>query len=268
MWNVEVANLTVDCNYTGLGVRTPYLGLQGVMLHGERARISDVEVVNAVGMRKLPDGSYQECFPITAGSMVGDVGNVLIENCEVADNRGDDKSYISAVTLMADPIAGAHVSGKVRNSTVKCGGRLTEFGLNMAQTVDCTFEGNTVLNAGRCLSNDSADNVGLIIRNNRFTVAQVGCFMMSSRRGVIEHNAIDLLRPGTAGLVFCSEGGQQCEDFLVQGNTIRNLCPPEIREKMFGIVFGWNGSPGPKNVRLVFNDIDPSLENIFERRVT
>lgn len=255
---IELHDFTVDCNYSVLASRRPNLGLAGVAIYGEGARVRNVRVINGAGLRVDQAGVVQENFLITAGGIGRNVEGVQIDGCEVEKIAG---GYVSAIHLAnASP---AHwTSGLVRDCRVSMqAGNASQFGLNLLNAQHATFENNFVQDAARCFGNDSGDNRWLAIRNNTFLPDSCGAFVLSSRDSVFENNLIVLRKAGLVGVVAFSDPalGGEIANWLFRNNVIR--APGGVEG--YGFHTQWTGGPSPSGLTFEQNFVDSHLLNVY-----
>ncbi len=261
--NVEISNLTIDCNYWELQTNRPNLGLSGIRLYGNNIKVKNVEVKNFSSNRLMGDGvSFEENFIITTGSIASKSYGHLIEGCYVWLPAAVD-GYYSAISLM-NP-SGGYVSGRVLNNVILADSRKQRFGLNLAFTKNCVYEGNEVYGCERCFSNDSGTNENIIIRNNIFEPSWVGLFALSSKDCIFESNIINLYSDGQAAIVIYQDYNTQCSGWLVRGNIIKNK---NKKDKNFSFHTNWNGKQASDNLVIKDNVLDLKLLNKIDKTKT
>lgn len=258
--NVEVTDLTVDCNYGELSKGQPALELVGVMLYGNDGAVRRVRVVGAAGKR-VDQGHELESFALTIRKLGGKGRGAVIEDCEVSKFGG---GYVNGIALMA--LDGGTIRGSVRRNTIIFDQvNPTQFGINFQWCEDSDFSDNKVYGGERGIGNDTGDNSNIQFKDNYFQPDRVAAFIAKSSACIFSGNVIDLMRDGSAGLAFFNEPtiGGKVENWIVRGNVIRNRSQSK---HSCGIHTNWAGAPGPTRLLVTDNLIDSTLANVLDSR--
>jgi len=149
--NLEISDLTCDCNYTS-GANT----YSGVEVDGTRTAVRRVKVINAAHY-----GGSSEAWGIGLNgySVANSAGNI-IEECEVSQSAGG--------ALTALDISGA--SGVIRNNRVILSLDVNDaqIGINGSSTHDVLVEGNYIDGAGAGYYSDTGGQTNVIVAHNTF----------------------------------------------------------------------------------------------------
>jgi len=178
--NMEVSDLTADCNYTS-GSATYH----GVSLAGTRNAVRRVKVINT---HYSVAGGNSEAWGISVSggfnTLFNSDGNI-IEECEVSSHQG---GAISAIAMNGNSGPTYWVSGIIRNnrvflpagSNVCCG----YFGINGAYTYNWLIEGNYVEGGSHGLYGDTGGYTNIVVAHNTFK----NCFYGVGLQGTIRQN--------------------------------------------------------------------------------
>lgn len=213
--NIEVADLTCDCNYTS----GPYT-YSGVEIDGTGTVIRRVKVVNQACFGPLNNG---EAWGISANGydVANSVGNI-IEDCEVSHFAGGG---ISALTISA-------ASGVIRDNhvflAVSPGGSPvtggSNEGINGSDVGSLLIEGNYIEGADSGVYGDTQGCTNVIITHNHFVNCEQGItYYGSQRRNItIAFNDITLAPNGIAAFNLWNGSNPDVSitNVVITGNTI------------------------------------------------
>ncbi len=220
--NIEVSDMTLDCNYTS-GSYT----YAGVALFGSRHAIRRVRVVNAVGLSG--SAPNPECFPISINATPGynSEGNV-IEECEVSQFKG---GLYSAIALDGSSYGGTTnwISGTMSRNTILMNAGFGQ-AINGAWMVNSVISDNYVSLFGSTTGfyGDTGHYTNVVVANNTFRGCLYGVLMQtasglsSNYRENISfiYNNFDVTN--AAGTAFSLGGsGSVFRNITIKGNNIR-----------------------------------------------
>lgn len=213
--NIEVADLTCDCNYTS-GSYT----YSGVEIDGTGTVVRRVKVINQAC---FGPGSNGEAWGISINgyNLTNSVGN-LIEGCEVSHFAGGG---ISALTMSA-------CSGVIRDNHVLLalapgappvtGG--SNQGINGSDDANVLIEGNYVAGADSGVYGDTQGCTNIIITHNHFVNCEQGItYYGSQRRNItIAFNDITLSSNGLVAFNLWNGSNPDVSitNVIITGNTI------------------------------------------------
>jgi len=175
--NMEVSDLTLDCNYTPPNPVTYH----GVALYGTRNAVRRVKVINAAHF-----GGNTESFAIDLSSgfaqQINSDGNI-IEECEVSQYRG---GALSAYAMNGDSGPNYWISGIIRNNRVFLAGTncCTQVGIGGAYTYNFLVEGNYVDGAAMGFYADTGGFTNTTVAHNTFK----NCFYGVALQGTTRQN--------------------------------------------------------------------------------
>lgn len=196
--DIEISDLTIDCNYAGLRTDARHnLSLRGVMAFGSNIRLRNVRVINSAGLRWMGyPPNKEETFVLHLGAQNRDAYGLEISGCVVEDVAPG--SYVSAISLLAAP-GWWVVNGVVRDCIVRGSNHLAEqavtdlFGLNLQRTHGAQYLRNRVW-ASRCFSNDTFENLNLLVAHNYFEPTVIAGMIYASKQAVFDSNTVHLTR--------------------------------------------------------------------------
>ena len=163
--NIEVSDLTVDCNYS---LANPNFA-SAVALAGTRHVIRSVRAINAYGVYPI-----SEAFILSIAAGQGDGQGNLIENCEVSSFKG---SYCTAISFAGGvPFNDNLIGGIIRGNKVYDLHSSNRFSLCFAYGGGggrgVIFENNTSVRCDVPVNIDTGRSYNVVFRGNQFLV---GC---------------------------------------------------------------------------------------------
>ena len=213
--NIEVADLTCDCNYTS-GSYT----YSGVEIDGTGTVVRRVKVIDQACFGPVGNG---EAWGISVNgyTLANSVGNI-IEDCEVSHFAGGG---ISALAMSA-------CSGVIRDNHVLLalvpggppvpGG--SNQGINGSSCANVLIEGNYISGADAGVYGDTQGCTNIIIAHNNFVNCEDGIvYYGSQRRNItIADNNIALASNGVAAFNFWNGSNPEVSitNVIITGNTI------------------------------------------------
>jgi hypothetical protein len=252
--NVEISDLTADCNYVSGNYHH-----EGIGLSGTQNAIRRVKVINL--------GGTGEAFGIVlANFFLPDSEGNIIEECEVSHYAGGDGS--SAICLngggcLSD--CGPGISGIIRNNRVFLplnDGQHPTFAFNGSSMHDSLIEGNYVNGADDAFYGDTSGSTNIIIAQNVFMNVGHGISINGTTRNhiTIEFNTISLTNPPGYNWIYAfgtwTSTGSIFTNITIIGNNV-----------------SWNsngtGTASALNfynatgILCVYNKIDARLGNYF-----
>jgi hypothetical protein len=249
--NIEVCDLTCDCNYTS-GTSETY---HGVVLCGTQNAIRRVKVIHQASF-----GGHPEAFGIElANCYLPDSTGNIIEECEVSQYKGAETGgTISAITICQG-------SGIMRNNRVylspSSGGAF-----NNSWTHDLLIEGNYVDGASCGVYGDTGGSTNMIIVHNTFKNCGLGVNFQNNttdpsgfvRQNItIAFNNIILADGNSFGILLNNSGPPGCDtNFMIIGNTF------SLKDQGTGTAYAFN-IQNVSGLVCANNRIDASMTNYF-----
>jgi Right handed beta helix region len=213
--NIEVADLTCDCNYTS----GPYTYC-GVEIEGTGAVVRRVKVINQACFGPVSDGETWG-ISVYGYRQANCVGNI-IEDCEVSHFAGGP---ISALSMSG-------CSGVIRDNHVLLaltpgGPPVTggaDQGINGSEATSVLIEGNYVNGADSGVYGDTSGCTNIIIAHNQLINCEQGItYYGSQRRNItIAYNVIDISSNGLAAFNLWNGSNPDVSitNVIITGNTI------------------------------------------------
>jgi hypothetical protein len=250
--NVEVSDLTADCNATG---SEPY-AIAGVHTGGNHETVRRVKVINPSGS----GATGSECFAIFINDLSANKANKaysgnLVTECEVAQVKGD---YVCGVALLSQ--------GVVEKCRVELPPYTGTNGYPMfnayqaTESVNATFMNNLAIGGYISLYSDSFWETNLTIAYNQFLGASQGINITKASTGIdgvtVVGNVVELSPLATAsspGAAIRLWGGAGMKNATVSGNLLRN----PGQSPMDGITFRVYSNLA--NLKIIYNTLDTNL---------
>lgn len=218
--NMEVCDLTVDCNYSPANPNKA----SAVSLSGSRNAIRRVKAVNAYG-----DPPVSETFvlAIGTGGLQSD-GNV-IEDCEVSSFKG---SYCIAIGFGAPVGSTKYIGGIIR------GNHVYDLRFTRGQSIGTAYGGGNMRDviiennfSERCdiaVNIDTGKSLNVIFRGNHFLgckVRGIGLFGTELDNFVLEDNVIEVdFASRDFGIACGDQGGfYKLTNFKIRNNILRSM---------------------------------------------
>lgn len=203
---VEVSDLTVDCNYSLSNSNIA----SAVLLWGNGNIIRRVRAINAHGV--FP--TYETfVFYIAAGQYVQCEGN-LIEECEVSSFKG---TYFTAIAMSSglEAYGGRrNYHGTIRRNRVydltSGSGLATGQAYGAGGCVDIVLEDNIAVRCENGFHTDSGATRNLILRGNRFIGCRGRGVSLEGRsldNVIVENNLIEIDPSSRGAAIYVSDGG-------------------------------------------------------------
>lgn len=217
--NIEVSDLTVDCNYSS---SNPNFA-SAVALAGTRHTIRSVRAINAYGIYPI-----SEAFILSIAAGQGDGQGNLIENCEVSNFKG---SYCTAISFAgAAPFSDKLIGGIIRGNKVydlHSSGRFSiciAYGGSAGRGV--IFENNTAVRCDVGVNIDTGRSYNVAFRGNQFLECKqfgIGLFGQDLDNYVLENNLIeiDATARSWALNIFDYGGQNKIRNFRIRNNVVR-----------------------------------------------
>jgi hypothetical protein len=222
--NVEVSDLTVDCNHSLNNSNVA----SAVALWGSGNAIRRVKVINANAVFPVYENFL---LTILAGYTGSNEGN-LIEECEVSRCQG---TYCSAIGLISglEPYgARLHQHGAVRRCRVYDLRVTSGPGIGQAYGIagawDCVLEDNLAVRCDTAFNLDSGETRNLTIRGNRFLDCRWRGILLNGRNidnVIIQNNFIEI-EPASRGYGIAASDGDginKLTNFKICNNVIRSV---------------------------------------------
>lgn len=212
--NIEIADLTCDCNY-----QSGSYSYGGIFLAGTNHLVQRVKVIHLAAF-----GANQEMWGINVGPSFG----CTIEDCEVSQARGGG-------TLDGFAISGG--SGIMRDNHVLLPPSIgcTTFAFNGSFNNSVLIDGNYVDGASVGIYNDTGGNTNVIIVDNTFKNVYNGVYYFPNgnvRQNVMIQNNIVML---TTNAPYGSGHGKWAFEI---GDDSTNV-------SIIGNIIGFDGDPQP-----------------------
>lgn len=212
--NMEVADMTCDCNYT-----SGAYSFDGVDLDGTGNAIRRVKVIHCANY--WPGGI--ECWGIVLQNffLPDSTGNI-VEDCEVSHFSGGAAGEDAMDGISLNGAAGHSISAIVRDNHVisNDGTNLVGMGFNGSFVHDSIYEGNLVENASSGFYGDTGGDTNLYVAHNFFKNCVLGIYQTGPymRNNVTYAYNVIQLAPftGSAQWVFSISYGTNIN---VIGNT-------------------------------------------------
>ena len=217
--NMEVCDLTVDCNYS----RANPNRASAVFLSGTKNAIRRVKAVNAYGEPPL-----SETFVLALGSGGGQSDGNVIEDCEVSSFRG---SYCTAIGFVS-PIAASFISGIIRANRVYdlrfTRGPSTGIAYGGGNLKGVIFENNFSYRCDHAVNIDTGKSQDVIFRGNSFLGCKargIGLFGNQLDNFVLENNLVEIDFASRDYGIICSDYGgfSRLTGFKIRNNTLRSM---------------------------------------------
>jgi hypothetical protein len=257
--NVEVSDLTADCNYSATNVNNA----SAVLLWGSGNAIRRVRALHA-------HGAFPQAENFTLAISINPDGRSegnVIEDCEVSRFRGN---YATAIamgggyeTYNTNTLIGAIRRNRVFDlydpATLSY---MTAFGFSASEGV---VEDNLAVRCGNGFYVDTGRHRNLTVRNNTFLAVKNWGIAFAGRRAdnvVIENNFIELDADANSGAgIACTDfGGQgQFTNFRIRHNVIRPLNPRFSRGGGFSLAL-----TRAESVLITGNRVDASLSSFIQ----
>jgi len=221
---ITVSDLTIDCNYAGLG--EPNATLQGIVLRGGDHTIERVRVINASGAWKIVGNP--ESFIISIFATPADTGCCLtIRDCVV------EQFQAGVCTAIATSFTNNAVDTfcRIENNIVRLNSRGGEFGVMMAGCRNGIINGNIISGTNRGLNYESAPGEHMLVTRNAFlNQYNLAALLGGGRNSMFTENIVEMTS-GTALLVsgpnnvFSGIDGWQIRRniFISRGASARTL---------------------------------------------
>lgn len=213
--NMEVADLTCDCNYTS-GSYT----YSGVELDGTGSVVRRVKVINQACFGPVSNGeAWGIC--VNGYGLTSSVGNI-IEDCEVSHFAGGG---ISALSICAGSglIRDNHVLLALSPGGPPVTGGSNE-GINGGDIDSLLIEGNYINGADSAVYGDTQGSTNVIITHNHFINCEQGVtYYGSQRRNItIAYNDISLAPNGIVAFNLWNGSNPDVSitNVIITGNTI------------------------------------------------
>ena len=253
--NMEVCDLTVDCNYSPANPNKA----SAVSLSGTRNAIRRVKAVNAYGE---PPQAETFVLAIGTGGLQSD-GNV-IEDCEVSSFKG---SYCIAIGFGAPVPSTKYIGGIIRGNHVY-DLRFTR-GLSIGTAFgggnmrDVIIENNFCERCDIAVNIDTGKSLNVIFRGNHFLgckVRGIGLFGTELDNFVLEDNVIEMdFATRDYGIVCADQGGfYKLTNFKIRNNILRSI--NGFNSPAGGIAVWVNAG---ESFLLTGNRIESTLRNYF-----
>ena len=213
--DIEVADLTLDCNSPGTGT---YFG---VSLNGTRCAVRRVKVIRASHQVGISSEAYG--IVILGTPTARSDGNV-IEDCEVSQFIGS--GLISGISMSA--YDDHYVSGVIRNNRVFLPPPANGLAINHCNSRNLLIHGNYVDGAATGVYGDCGSYTNVTISHNLFRNIHVaGVNIINSKTNdsiAVLYNRVELgnaFGPGAAGVHFVAPAGFRYKNISVIGNSMR-----------------------------------------------
>ena len=246
--NIEVCDLTCDCNYKP-GTMETY---KGVLLVGTQNAVRRVKVIHQAGY-----GGAPEPFSIVLENdgLPDSVGNI-IEECEVSQFSGAGGPTAMIIS------GGQGISGVIRNNRVLLtpgGGGL---GFGGAWSDNLLIEGNYADGVDCGVYSDTGSSTNMIVVHNTFRNCDCGAFFVhgTHQNMTIAYNNIELLKGAYHYAISYNNYGDPvpCTNIAIIGNTI------SLMGQGTGTTYALN-LYDVTGVVCANNRIDASMANYFGR---
>lgn len=224
--NSLVANLTIDCNASGLSedaVNGTDYKINGVNLQGNNCTIRNVHLIHAYGKRS----AGHECFSLSIsgyydGSAWQPSYNAVIEDCLVDQSTHD---YGGAIVLYNHP--SSFITGVMRNNLVKNWNGTAAFG-SIGRNV--VIERNTAIDCTNFYYGDSGGQTDLVVRGNILRRINQHAFFFvpafpdaSAHHVLIENNRIVFKSTNKGYPALLAVNGKvagRASDFVLRNNRV------------------------------------------------
>jgi hypothetical protein len=253
--NVEVSDLTVDCNHTPTNPNFA----NAVALHGARHAIRRVKAVNASGGY---NGFENFVIHISGWSFPRPSEGNVIEDCEVSGFKG---SYGIGIALGGG--ARYQTGGIVRgNKVYDFRSRNPVNALNAyggAALKNAIFENNYAYRCDSAVNFDTARSINVTFRGNQFIGCRlrgIGLLGQQMDTLIVENNFIEM-DPNTrdyAIVCWDSGGVTKLRNYSIRNNTVRAL---EGRSGLAGGIYVW--VENAESFSISGNRIDSGLRNVI-----
>ena len=222
VWDdVEVSDLTVDCNYSATNPN--YAG--AVILTGSNHMIRRVKAIHAFGEPPIENFT----LAIGIGKSGRSEGNV-IESCEVSNFAG---YYCSAIAMGGgtEVFNSRYIEGTMRHNKVydlhNPTGESTGIAYGGGALENVLIEGNISRNCDLAFNADTGRCRNLTIRGNRFQQCRVLGISLRGREldnVVVENNFIEMDPASRGWAMVCDDSGgvSKLTQFKIMNNVIRS----------------------------------------------
>jgi hypothetical protein len=241
---MEVSDLTLDCNYVS-GAMT----YAGVQLQGSKNAIRRVKVIKAAGQNGIT-------YPIAIGGLsTGDSLGNIIEDCELSNHQG---GFCYGIYMWGSSTYA--ITGTIRHNTVFLGPSNDGLAFSVHNGKDCLIEGNYANGCNYGYFSNTGFNRKMLVTQNVFkncTSSGVNITAVDNQsHASFINNSIEL--PNNAqGFTIWSTGAGTLTNFLFTANKIQYNN-------------GSNGSGsyafslnGVKGTAIMDNTVQSSLNNSF-----
>ncbi|HXC36253.1 MAG TPA: hypothetical protein VNV43_10285 [Candidatus Acidoferrales bacterium] len=245
--NVEVSDLTVDCNYAGQTESYHGIGLDGTQNSVRRVKVENLGYYPDSNMETWGIDLVNSYLPYSAGN--------IIEECEVDPIAGGHN--VTAISL--DAGVNTFISGAVRNNRVF----LTpdpngaQIAFNCSWATDCQVEDNYVDGADSGFATDTGGSTNMIFAHNIFKDVYAGFVFWAYHRQnlTFAFNKISLCPTNSNfSAAFGFPDGTTHTNIMIIGNDV-----------------GWDGTPSRSayalyvtnivGMTLADNSVDSNLNN-------
>jgi hypothetical protein len=219
--NIEVSDLTVDCNYISGSVLHA-----GVNLEGTGHAIRRVKAIHASGTTNSEDFVFS-IFAEPGGHSEGNI----IEECEISQ-FATTGTYVTGISIYGLAGAGSTISGIIRNNRVSLPLSAGTFALGGGADVhDTLFEGNYVDGAAIGFYADTGNQTNVLVAHNTFRNCGAAIFLSGAcyrQNLTFAFNNIQIIAsPYVAPVAFAFDINNlgYFTNFAVIGNTVQTSFP-------------------------------------------
>lgn len=250
LYDVEISDLTIDCNYIALQTRYPNLNisLRGVVLFGSNCTLRNVRVINSAGFRKETNGEREETFVLALGGEVAHSVACVIDNCSVDSIAG---GYISAISMLGS-LNNHVIGGQIKNCKVvgryNAAEDLNLYGLNLQYSENLVYTNNQLVYCQRGIGNDTGTNKRWIIKDNLFDSCGCGIFLHTSQDTLIKNNVFRT--PGNYDAMRIGSNGKNA---LFTDNTVV-LDKTRLKGKKYLVLEGKGAKIKENNTTILVSD--------------
>jgi hypothetical protein len=214
--NIEICDLTVDCNYTS-GNYT----FSGISMTGTGYAVRRVKVINGAGFSTGNTPFFGINIQDCCGGPTNSVGNI-VEQCEISQFKGGTGWGYGGIAIGMGAFDGTYISGIIRDNNIFLSGT-NGVAIQGGNTRNWFVEGNYVDGGYAGFNGDSGSFSNVLIAHNTFKNCSTAArFSFSTRQNLtLSYNSIIL--PSSAGASVFEFTNNASTNVVIRGNNVTFL---------------------------------------------